>query len=608
MEQTPSPARGIWFATLVFLFLIGGALLLISVLPYTTLKPVLDSLAADHSIESFTKSFHHRLRPWVGTIGIALLAIEYYFIRYREKSRLLLGRFLNWLFIILRSTRRDVVVLFKHFIKIEQDRKYLLGLGFIMLLAISARLLLLEQPFRYDESYTFIAFAMRPLRAAISDYHLPNNHVFHTALVHISYRLFGPQPWAVRLPALIAGVLLIPATYLASASLYKLRVIALLGAALVASSWALIDSSTNARGYTMLALFWLLSLALAAYLRQHVNLAGWGILALLIALGFYTIPIMLYPFGILMVWLSLSWLFQDITPKYGKSFPLYLFAIGLVAAALTLLLYLPVLRVSGLSAITANQYVRSPGWGAFIESILGRVSATWQGWNVGWPPVIGIILLIGAVLSLFLHKQVSSHKVPLHLAGILALSLILLVQQIVGTPKVWFFMLPSFLILSAAGWVGITDLLFRRFTLFQTSKWGYIRVLAAVGLALLLGWSAMSNRKVQRLLDPGDQSVSQDVALYLKDQLEEGDAVLAAVPINYPLKYYFVLYGVPADYYYRDDYIDEYERLLVVVEPESNRPLEYMLERHGLAGLFDTSATRSIYRSDRTEIYALPLK
>ena len=64
-----------------------------------------------------------------------------------------------------------------------------------------------------------MAFA-RSLFAAATDYHLPNNHVFHSILVYFSTRIFGIQPWAVRLPAFTAGVLLVPAAYWLAKRLY----------------------------------------------------------------------------------------------------------------------------------------------------------------------------------------------------------------------------------------------------------------------------------------------------------------------------------------------------------------------------------------------------
>ena len=58
----------------------------------------------------------------------------------------------------------------------------------------------------------------------------------------------------MRLPALIAGILLIPATYLLFRVISN-NLAALLSSALVAVSSPLIEFSTNARGYTTVTLY-----------------------------------------------------------------------------------------------------------------------------------------------------------------------------------------------------------------------------------------------------------------------------------------------------------------------------------------------------------------
>src|SRR5690606_37799725 len=68
-------------------------------------------------------------------------------------------------------------------------------------------------PMRYDEAYTFNEYATRSPYDAVSLYTFPNNHLFHTLLVHVAVRLFGDSPRVVRLPALLASLALIPATY-----------------------------------------------------------------------------------------------------------------------------------------------------------------------------------------------------------------------------------------------------------------------------------------------------------------------------------------------------------------------------------------------------------
>src|SRR3990172_4791582 len=130
----------------------------------------------------------------------------------------------------------------------------LLLAGFLPPFERVIRGLSLSQPMQHDEAYTFIAFASRPFWIAISDYSLPNNHVFHTLLVYLAYHLLGDQPWIIRLPAFLAGVAIIPLTYAAAALFYN-RKVGLLSAGLAAASPLLIDYSANARGYTLICAF-----------------------------------------------------------------------------------------------------------------------------------------------------------------------------------------------------------------------------------------------------------------------------------------------------------------------------------------------------------------
>lgn len=58
----------------------------------------------------------------------------------------------------------------------------------------------------YDEAYTYLRFAGQPISGILSDYHVPNNHILHTILVHVSTGLYGNAVWAIRLPAFLGGV------------------------------------------------------------------------------------------------------------------------------------------------------------------------------------------------------------------------------------------------------------------------------------------------------------------------------------------------------------------------------------------------------------------
>jgi Dolichyl-phosphate-mannose-protein mannosyltransferase len=342
------------------------------------------------------------------------------------------------------------------------------ALGALCLVAAGLRLDYLAQPVRYDEALTFNEFASRPLYYALSFYPEPNNQLFHTLLVHLSYLVFGDQPWAMRLPALVAGVLLVPATYLAGRALYDGRA-AMGGAALVAASSILVEYSTNARGYTLLCLLFMVGLALAAYVVRTGNACAWLALAVVMALGFYTIPTMLYAFATLLVWLA--WTRLDAArgarpeashgtrpeaSRGGSWRPDWAAIAGLVVATagLCLVLYLPPMLVSGLTNLLGNRFVTPLGWTEFATELPRSLRATWALWTRDLPWPVVALLVVGFWVATGRHRATSALPgPPLVLAALVACLPILVVQRVVPFERVWLFLLPLGLLTAAAGLV-----------------------------------------------------------------------------------------------------------------------------------------------------------
>src|SRR5688572_5621973 len=73
----------------------------------------------------------------------------------------------------------------------EKDPAYILFIvGGLTIIAFFLRVLDINKFIAYDEAYTFIHFASRSFKQILADYSAPNNHIFHTILVGIAYRLF----------------------------------------------------------------------------------------------------------------------------------------------------------------------------------------------------------------------------------------------------------------------------------------------------------------------------------------------------------------------------------------------------------------------------------
>jgi predicted membrane-bound mannosyltransferase len=128
--------------------------------------------------------------------------------------------------------------------------------------ALLIRLLYIRQPIRHDEAYTYLYFAAQPLGSALSDYSVPNNHLFHTLLVKAVTSVLGGSLPAIRLSAFVAGLLIVPAVYLVTRRLGGDRGASLLAMAPAAVWPELVHYSTNARGYSIVALAFLLLIML----------------------------------------------------------------------------------------------------------------------------------------------------------------------------------------------------------------------------------------------------------------------------------------------------------------------------------------------------------
>lgn len=142
----------------------------------------------------------------------------------------------------------------------------------------------------HDEAYTWMAFASRSFDAIRFHYPVPNNHILHSLLVRASSLAFGEGEAALRLPALTAGVLSVPAAYWLAASLAPGPLVATVAAWVLALAPAHVDASHVARGYTILTLF--SALAGGALVRAHRRGGWWlwSVYAGSLFLALYTQP------------------------------------------------------------------------------------------------------------------------------------------------------------------------------------------------------------------------------------------------------------------------------------------------------------------------------
>jgi Dolichyl-phosphate-mannose-protein mannosyltransferase len=476
-----------------------------------------------------------------------------------------------------------------------ESRLHLAAIGVVTLIALLVRLEFLFQPMRYDEAVTFVHFASQPWYIALTNYAAPNNHVFHSLLVHFSTLVFGDDPWAVRLPAFVAGIALVPASYVAARVLYG-KDAALVAAALVAGSSVLIEYSTNARGYTLMALVFVLLLALAAHLQSSWNQAAWLVFALVGAVGFYIVPVMLYAFGAVVVWLTIS-LWPDDRALIVRRLAPSIVVTGL----LSLLLYAPILASSGLDALVGNEFVESLSWRTFTSRAPDSLVDVAQQWHRDAPLPLVLLLLAGFVIAVACHRRLSRFAFPPALAALVWIVPLVIAQRVVPFERVWLFLVPLYLMTAAAGLV---------YTLRPVaSRVGADALATAVALGLggLLAAIAVATQSVYESEETSTFRDADPIAALLEDGLRSGEKVLVAPPADGILEYEFLTRGMDpaALLYWRR--LGTTQRLAVVVqEGPRNYTLPEVLADERLEGV-QLGEPAILRRFDEASLYEVRL-
>ena len=474
--------------------------------------------------------------------------------------------------------------------QIKEDGNFLIYLGVIVLMGLGLRLAFLWQPIRYDEAFTYNVFASQGVREILTNYGQPNNHIFHSLLVYFATSLLGSEPWIIRLPAFIAGILVVPVAYVTARTYYN-KEAALLGAAFVAVSSSLIEYSTNARGYTIICLFTLLMLVLAKYIKAENNHAAWLLFSLTAVLGFFTIPVMLYPYGGLMGWLLVSWLARDFyAPERAKSLKLMLLS-ALAVGVFTGLLYIPVIVGSGLDKLINNQFVRPESWSQSVGTFWVLLSAMGRHWNTDIPLLASLIMLLGFIASIVFNKKLSNDKIPLALVLIFwCIVVMLLTRRVPPWSRVFLFLLPLYLMWSSAGIVYLLSMISQWRKYVTAPVFGGLVLLAVIVLALNL----LRTRSVYHSEQTGTLRDGQEIVSWLGKHLQAGDAVISFAPSDAILQYYLDQEHIDVELYSEHGSVRDFKRAFIITNIANQQSTEYILSKVGFLDDVDISTTQLV--------------
>ena len=277
----------------------------------------------------------------------------------------------------------------------QKEKMLFIPLAVVMLPLVVLGLVL---PFAYDEAFTFNHFSSVGLKESLTTYPAPNNHIFHSLLTAITWKVFGftHAELAVRLPALLFSAFtlyFVFTRYLAG----RLYAVVLFGI-LYLFSPNIIEYAFQARGYSIQ-----ICCAVIAYYYAGRNKGGenmsftekLNLVLLFLVIGLFTSPAFLYPaICIYLIFITVN--YHGISKEF-KDFLLINIFYGLTI----LLLYTPVIVNEGLQKITGNDFVAPVGWFnterlfSYLNNLAGYITL---------PSGLGFVVIILFILNSIKQK------------------------------------------------------------------------------------------------------------------------------------------------------------------------------------------------------------
>ncbi len=409
-----------------------------------------------------------------------------------------------------------------------------LVLGVIIIGAL-LRISQLWQGITYDEAFTCVFYAPKPVGFILSDYTWPNNHLLHTLLVKCSMALFGPHLWSVRLPALVAGILSMPLFYLFVRAMFN-RYVALLTLAFVAASGALIEYSALARGYSLTWLFMVAASIAGRHLVKRNNAVSAVLVALFSALGMWAVPTMAYPAAAIYIWLLL-YMGSLYTNSLNRRLRGLLFSF-LLYVLLSVLAYLPVILTHSLDHLLHHPTLGENTWAGFVQTHMDKALELWVFFNDTAATWVSIPGFIGLSYAAYIS---SKYRIML-ISILLACVPLVLAQAALGPPQTWAFVLFNLHLSSGiAVFYGLKYIQEKVYPGFTK------RTRTALASAIILGgmgWLGMRSPKDR--LERFDDAAK--AAEWFIGVLKPGDGVQVLDPNDAPFEFHLMAEGIDPSY------------------------------------------------------------
>ncbi len=478
--------------------------------------------------------------------------------------------------------KRGIAKLFK-----RTSDAHMRVVALVILVGAALRVSLLWEPVLHEEALACTDFAARSFHTVLTDLSYPVNHVLHGVLMRISVLVFGVHLWSIRLPALLAGILVMPLFYVFVRSMFN-RYIALIALAFVAGSGCLIEYSAIAQGYSIAWVLYLMALLLGRHLARTNNVVSAVLMALCCALAVWSVPTALYAVIAVHVWvfMQLSVTYRD---SLNRRLGMLLFS-GLLFLGAVFALYMPVISAHGLIALFHHPTEGEYNWSGFLATHQDRAFDLWAYFNDTAATWLSVLGFVGVLFAVYVSSKFRVLMISLGLGAVPFATLL----ARVGQPWEWSYVL--FMLHLSSGIA-----LFYLLKLVQEHLIGGLTkrlrtVVTAVVVLVGMGWLGMTGIKdrFERFPD------AAHAADWLKDIAGAGDRVLVEHPWEAPLSFHLLCDRMDLGLLASD--APAARELYVLVGPADGQTLRSVLTYHRMAELPD-DRFQKVQDWARLEIY-----
>ena len=300
---------------------------------------------------------------------------------------------------------------------------------------------MLALPITHDEASTFVNFSGRGLLYAMGYYTAPNNHILNSVLAFFTCKIPVKDTLALRIPSFLAGMSAVAALWFFLRRYSASPLLSLCIWGIYSSMFFLTDYGVMARGYSFVLLFFILAYhAVLSLCKNDTNefKFHWLLVFTKVSIaGFYAIPTYLYAHA------ALCLIYGVYNYKNIKSLVVFVRA-NLLIIAVVMLLYLPVVMISGLDSLIHNRYVERVSSQYVLENLYAHFTNTFSVLFTRFDYYIPIIFL-----SFFL-LTIKQKNLPVISAIIILMMapLLIVLQGVVPFERTWIYLsVPALLLL-----------------------------------------------------------------------------------------------------------------------------------------------------------------